>query len=142
MYIVIRKDREIFKLVTYPKVKPDTYEVSNYGNIRNLKTGKLVKLFPDTKGYPFANLMYKKSIARSVNIHRLVAWEFVDGYDIDRGRTNVNHLDSDPTNNYYENLEWVTTKENNQHGIKHGKIRFGAGGSLNYKARYNEEFCS
>jgi hypothetical protein len=28
----------------------------------------------------------------------------------------VNHIDENPLNNHYTNLEWVTAKENNNHG--------------------------
>lgn len=50
------------------------------------------------------NLKYKY-----VQVHRLVAEYFCDGYFKDAV---VNHKDTDIHNNHYTNLEWVTQKDN------------------------------
>ena len=42
-------------------------------------------------------------------VHRLVGFYFCDGYF--EGAV-INHIDANPENNHYENLEWVTHKEN------------------------------
>lgn len=56
----------------------------------------------------------------NVLIERLVAWEFVKGYDKASGKIFVNHKDALPKHNYYENLEWVTVSENLMHAYRHG----------------------
>ena len=49
-----------------------------------------------------------------------MAWiECPDSYD----KFQVNHKDSNRSNDYYENLEWVTPRQNIQHGIKYGNIK-------------------
>lgn len=53
------------------------------------------------------------------SVHRLVAKHFCsDWYD----DCIVNHLDGNPSNNYYLNLECTTTKGNNQHAYENGLI--------------------
>jgi len=138
MYIVIKKDKEIFRNITYPSIKKNTYLISNYGKIKNIKTDRFLKCFHDKKGYLHLRLMGENKEIKNVAIHRLVAWEFINGYNKEQCIINVNHKDTCSFNNYYENLEWVTTKENNDFSLIHGKSRFGCNGSLNYYAKYSE----
>ena len=56
----------------------------------------------------------------AVKIHRAVAENFIGG---DKSLT-INHKDCDKTNNYYENLEFVTQAENNFHARKNGLINY------------------
>jgi len=152
MYIVIRKDKEVFKLSTYPGIKKDMYSISNYGSIRNNVTNEI--FFPTSRnsaGYVHTSLCTESfKVYTSVLVSRLVAWEFCDGYDKELNRVEVNHKDINRANNYYENLEWVTRGENTKFAYVHGnrkvivpdsrgpraKIR----GSLNPKNVFSEEF--
>lgn len=54
----------------------------------------------------------KKTMHR---IHRLVAEAFIPNPD---NLPIVNHLDEQPWNNDYRNLEWCTTKHNNSYGTR------------------------
>lgn len=103
------------------------YQVSNYGAIRSLnrtivnRNGKVLNLKakfirprPTSGGYMYVQL--GRTGNRSV--HRMVAEHFIDG---DKN-LHVNHIDSDPTNNRVENLEWVTIKENNHHARNKGRM--------------------
>jgi len=95
------------------------YQVSNKGNVRNLKTKKLVTLYTNAKGYKYVSL-YKnhelKISSKREFVHRLVALAFVPIFSFERNR--VNHKDGDKSNNHSYNLEWVTNKENSQHFVK------------------------
>jgi HNH endonuclease len=131
MYIVQMTDPMIYRLSTYPTVKQNLYEVSNYGVLRNRNTNIELTQFLDKKGYSRMVLMGHESKTVNVFVHRLVAWEFVPGYD-SNDRNIVNHKTGDRACNWSENLEWVNVKENNIHGLMHGNIRYGAHGTLNH----------
>ena len=50
---------------------------------------------------------------KNFSVHRLVALCFVSGKTEEKNT--VNHIDGNPLNNYYTNLEWVSQSENNKH---------------------------
>ena len=114
------------------------YEVSNMGRIRNAKTKRILKkrMRGGARGreYDEATLCSKgKSYFRYV--HRLVATAFcekpeitVKQYNLETGEfetveleLEVNHIDENKMNNNYENLEWVTHKENMNYGTRAAK---------------------
>ena len=93
------------------------YEVSTYGNVRNVKTGKILKPNKDKDNYLYVNL-YNNSKFQSIKIHVLVAKAFLpdtgrnpDG-SIMVGHHQVNHRDECKTNNNLLNLEWCDSKYN------------------------------
>lgn len=111
------------------------YQVSNLGNVRSLNykgnVGKIGILKPkrSKNGYLFVSLFVngKEKKQKNYYIHRLVATAFI--LNDDPNKTEVNHIDENSQNNHYSNLEWVTPKENSNHGtrteraIKHRKKR-------------------
>lgn len=93
-----------------PIVDFETYEVSNIGNIRNIKTGRILKS-KNREGYR-AIIISRNHTPKTFNIHRLVAQAFIpnpNNYPV------VNHIDGNRSNNEVSNLEWCTIKENNNH---------------------------
>lgn len=98
------------------------YQISNYGRIKSFPrngTGKEIKILrPEiTKdGYLRISLHMNDKIKRFF-IHRLVALTFIDNYE---NKPYVNHKDGNKFNNYFENLEWSTVAENNQHAYDAG----------------------
>ena len=107
---------ETFRPITFPTVKQNMYAVSDYGTIINAQTG-LIKEQRNNNGYRVCSLMRSDFGKGTYRVHRLVAWEFCPGRDIN---LTVNHIDCNKHNNYYENLEWVTSSENTKHAIAHG----------------------
>ena len=87
----------------------ENYEVSNLGNVRNKKTGRILKA-SSRGGYCFVGLSGFKSKTKIV--HRLVASAFLDNPE---NKKHVNHKDKNGLNNKLSNLEWNTPKENNIH---------------------------
>ena len=94
----------------------DNYAISNLGNIKNIKTGKVLKPCLNPRGY-YSYTFYKRGIKKTFRIHRLVALYFIDNPN---NLPYVNHIDGDKTNNKVENLEWCTAKQNDEHARRTG----------------------
>ena len=90
------------------------YQVSNLGRVKSSYTNRGLTGYKDTCGYLLVGL-YKNNIRSSKKIHRLVAQAFIPNPD---NKSQVNHIDEDKTNNNVSNLEWVTAKENLNHGTR------------------------
>lgn len=108
--------KEIWKTIKERK----TYEVSNFGKVRRkLKYGyKSLKPFEDKDGYLKVCLCENQHRVYRY-IHRLVAIEFIENIE---NKPTVNHKDGNKQNNYINNLEWSTYKEQNNHALKN-KLR-------------------
>lgn len=110
----------------------DGYQVSNLGRVRSVdriiittckgkeqkrhRKGKMRKLCKYTNGYLFVNM----AKVPNISVHRAVAMAFVPGYF--EGAL-VNHKDENKQNNRWDNLEWVTKKENNEYGTRRRLLR-------------------
>lgn len=86
------------------------YSVSNFGNVKNNKTNKLMR--QNVKGgYCCLSLVNNKK-NYTFRVHRLVALAFIPNPD---NKPTVNHKDKNKCNNKLENLEWMTIVEQMQH---------------------------
>lgn len=107
--------KEIWKSITgYPN-----YEVSDHGRVRNIETRKLLST---TCGFYYvANLrrmIDQKIEKKRCRINILVAIEFCP--QDDKLKKFVNHINGIKKDNHAKNLEWTTSKENNEHAIRTG----------------------
>jgi hypothetical protein len=95
---------------TYKTIENYTnYEVSNLGNVRNIKTKKILK--PDNlKGYNRVEL-YKNGKSVKFLVHRLVLEVFVGKNDL----MTVNHINHVRNDNRLENLQWMSFDDNMKH---------------------------
>lgn len=98
------------------------YQISNEGRVKSKRRKIHQKnghpmTFPEVilepvesdGGYLYVTLCDKKT-HRAYKIHRLVALTFLPN---DNSKRNiVHHIDHNRKNNYFENLQWVTQKEN------------------------------
>ena len=95
------------------------YEVSTEGNVRNMKTGRILK--PQTihtTGYSQVYLS-KNGKIRWYKIHRLVATMFIPNPN-EYGT--VNHINHNKADNRVCNLEWMSI-ENNVQDANEKKVR-------------------
>lgn len=92
------------------------YHVSNLGRVR--RNGRILKARVKRKGY-LGVVLYNKSEPKHYTIHRLVAEAFIPNHE---NKPQVNHIDENKTNNTAANLEWVTAKENANHGTRNFRM--------------------
>lgn len=92
---------------TFKKIENfNNYSISNLGNVRNDKTGRILKYHTKPNGYKQVQLGRKIT---PQYIHRLVAIAFIPNI---HNKPQVNHINGDKGDNRVENLEWVTASEN------------------------------
>lgn len=82
------------------------YSVSDSGNVRNDKTGRIMKLSKHRCGYLHV-MLGRKTVP--VYVHRAVAKAFVPNPE---GKPQVDHINGDKTDNRACNLRWVSASEN------------------------------
>lgn len=96
---------------------PD-YEVSDQGDVRNVKTGRMRNPYL-RNGYLSLKLRIKTGKHagkhRNLDVHRLVAEHFCERPKPYRDYPYVNHISLDKHDNRASNLEWVTAARNTQH---------------------------
>ena len=85
---------------------------SVHGKLVRVDKPKVLKPIKTPYGYLRVSLR-KNMKTHTVFIHRLVAEAFVDNPN---GKPFVNHKDENKMNNNADNLEWVTSAENNNYG--------------------------
>jgi hypothetical protein len=87
------------------------WEVSNLGNVRNKKTGYVLK--PHWRKYLTVG---EKSYRCAV--HRLVAFAFLGDPPAEiGGDPTVDHIDNNTGNNAVSNLRWLSRSDNSRKGI-------------------------
>ena len=92
----------------------EKYEVSNLGKVRNIKSGRILKPFPNRGGY-LRHKLYGYDKKKNLPLHRIIATAFIDNPD---EKPCVNHIDENKLNNDLSNLEWCTVRENLIHGTR------------------------
>lgn len=93
------------------------YQISNSGNVKSLRTNKILKTNMNNCGYKQVILSYKGKI-KSKRIHRLVAEAFIPNPN---NYQQVNHKDENKINNEANNLEWCDCKYNINYGTGKNK---------------------
>jgi hypothetical protein len=141
MINILNHTREMCEEVWKPIEDYDQYFISNYGHLisfRKYKNGKILKPICKNHNYLQVNL-YNHNKMKSINIHRLVAKEFIENSNPNI-LIEVNHIDENKENNHYLNLEWCSSQYNTEYSqSKNYKILFPNG---HKKIIYNlRKFC-
>ena len=85
----------------------DKYEVSDFGRVRNMIKGFILKQTKHSDGYLMVSLNNTDGQNKPY-IHRLVARAFIPNPD---NLPTVDHIDRDKTNNAVYNLRWASRKQ-------------------------------
>ena len=93
------------------------YKASNFGKIKSIKKGILLKPFTNTRGYLQVDL-YKCGKHKHFLVHRIIAETFLENKN---NLEEVNHKDENKLNNNINNLEWCTSKYNCNYGTRNLK---------------------
>ena len=94
------------------------YEVSNFGNIKNIKTGRILKPSINNKGY-LRFVVYINKKQKCFYIHRVVANNFIENKN---NYNEINHINENKLDNRVQNLEWCTTKYNCNYGTRNIRV--------------------
>ena len=138
----------------------DDYSVSNLGNVRKDKTGKMMTLSKKQSQkkngekinyFTYWVSMTNDSVSKRYKVSRLVALAFIPNPE---NLPMVEHKDCNPLNNNVDNLKWCTQKDNTQSintrknfgyiDIKSKNsftAKFTSNGNTYYKTYPNREDC-
>ena len=100
----------------WKKISTFDYEVSSTGEVRRIKTNKLLTPHLSINGYLRVTL-YDNGKTKIMRVHQLVAQAFIPNPN---DLVEVNHKDGNKLNNRVDNLEWCTHFDNAQHAIRNG----------------------
>ena len=91
------------------------YSISNNGQVKNIKTNRILKPYAKKDKRLVVTLKFNPKIKKHKLIHRLVAIAFIPN---PLNLPEVNHIDGNCQNNNDWNLEWCTGKQNAEHAKK------------------------
>lgn len=102
------------------------YRVSNLGRVLSVERVVGNKNIKETilrttiakNGYERVSLTTTQRNHKMFSVHRLVSEAFIP-FD-EKENLQVNHIDGNKTNNRFDNLEWVTPKQNIEHAVTTG----------------------
>ena len=132
-------DKDVVENYLYIKNMDDYYDkhiewkkLIDYDSSCSFSISNTGVIWNDTLNIPACKYTgrYVRVKGHASGVHRLVALYFIPVPQryFDMGLTiddlQVNHIDGIKPHNYVYNLEWCTAKENMQHAVKHGLIKY------------------
>lgn len=95
------------------------YSITSCGKVYSHKRKKFLKSVKDTGGYYVVTLS-KNNQKRKFLIHRLVLEAYLPIKNM--SSLQVNHKNENKEDNFLNNLEWVTNKENINYGTRNKRV--------------------
>ncbi|CAL6113141.1 Conserved_hypothetical protein [Hexamita inflata] len=92
------------------------YEVSNFGQVRNKTTERILKPYQNSDGYLSVSLHLNK-IEKKHYIHQLVSKTFIENHN---NYPQIDHCDGVRSNNNVYNLRWVSHSQNQKNRNGYG----------------------
>ncbi len=111
----LESDKEHFAF--FPSGK-DNILVSSLGRIINAATGYEYMQHKNPNGYMMVNLHHITKGRRNMVVHRVIAETYFSYLGPDNYFYEVNHINGNKSDNSIYNLEWLTRRENIDHGVK------------------------
>jgi predicted DNA-binding protein (UPF0251 family) len=102
------------------------YSVSSLGRVRSepvqtgragRQRGRILKCYPDNKGYPQFSMCLPGGRRRTTKVHRVVALAFLGPRP---AGAQINHKSGDKNDNWVTNLEYVSCRRNVRHAWETG----------------------
>lgn len=97
---------------------PNEYLVSSEGEVKSVRTGKVLKPTTDKDGYLYYVLCVNGN-RKTIKAHRLVASAFIPNAE---NKPAIDHINGIKTDNRVSNLRWVTNQENTNNPITLEKV--------------------
>lgn len=98
------------------------YYVTEDGKCYNSKTNKYLSGQENCKSHYLTYMItMPNGTKKRVYAHRIVAQAFIPN---PKNKREVNHIDGNKLNNNVDNLEWVTSQENQQHAVENELRKF------------------
>ena len=95
------------------------YVINKQGDVIKVLDGRNISILTQPKGYKSYTMINDLNIRRCLQRHRALAITFLD-YPVNVDDLDTNHIDGIPGNDWVENLELITHKENLKHAVKIG----------------------
>jgi hypothetical protein len=90
------------------------YQISNLGNVKNVRTKRILSPQTDKDGYKLVCL-YNNKVAKTKRLHRLLGQYFIPNPE---NKKEIDHIDNNPSNNELSNLRWASSSDNKKNRNK------------------------
>ena len=102
------------------------YGITSCGKVWSYKYKKFLKPLDNGHGYLRVNLC-KDGEVKKYSLHRLVAEAYIPNPD---NLPQVDHIDGNKTHNYLNNLQWITSRDNNRKSNNKPILQFDLDGNF------------